>query len=190
MKSDTRTKLLQATRAIIDEEGLEAVTLRAVGARSGLSRGAAYRHFDDKEGLLAAIATEDIEILLCGFRELSGSAMDPRQAVRASLLNLYSFGLGSSVHYQLMFSTPWNPERFPELHRNGKKLFDLALELISKFMESEGLPASRAFHRTSIMYAFIHGLIELHLAGHVEKVKGLDDAEKLIEEFLTLLTGP
>ncbi len=37
---------------------------------------------------------------------------------------------------------------------------------------------------SAIMYAFIHGLVGLHLAGHSEEEKGLDNAEILIENFV------
>ena len=42
---------------LLDLGGPEAVTLREVGARSGVSRSAAYRHFADKESLLTVLAT-------------------------------------------------------------------------------------------------------------------------------------
>ena len=53
----TRQSLLEAAGALLDAGGPEAVTLREVGARTGVSRSAPYRHFADKETLLTVLAT-------------------------------------------------------------------------------------------------------------------------------------
>src|SRR5580658_4251245 len=72
--------LLAAARQILDENGLQAVGLRETARRVGVSATAAYRHFTNKEDLLASVAAE-------GFRELAaametGAAeSDPLRAV-------------------------------------------------------------------------------------------------------------
>ena len=45
----TRRALLDQAAALLDRGGPDAVTLREVGARAGVSRGAPYRHFCDKQ---------------------------------------------------------------------------------------------------------------------------------------------
>ena len=59
----TRRALLDAAADLLDEGGPDAVTLREVGARAGVSRGAPYGHFADKESLLTAVATESLDRL-------------------------------------------------------------------------------------------------------------------------------
>src|SRR5215218_5617032 len=58
-----RRGLLDEALSTIRAAGVEALTLREIGARLGVSRTALYRHFADKGALLAAVATE-------GFRTL------------------------------------------------------------------------------------------------------------------------
>lgn len=60
---DLRNALLEAARAILEEEGLAALSLRAVARRAGVSHAAPYRHFANHEALLVELATE-------GFMEL------------------------------------------------------------------------------------------------------------------------
>ena len=57
----TRCALLNSAAALLDSGGPGAVTLREVGARAGVSRGAPYRHFAEKESLLTAVAAEGWE---------------------------------------------------------------------------------------------------------------------------------
>src|SRR5690349_8961587 len=61
---DLRRALLEEAVRTIRDEGEAALTLRAVGARLGVSRTALYRHFADKSALLNAVAED-------GFRRLA-----------------------------------------------------------------------------------------------------------------------
>src|SRR5215467_1838029 len=60
---DLRRALLDEALRTIQTHGVEQLTLRTVGERLGVSRSALYRHFADKQSLLAAVGTE-------GFRTL------------------------------------------------------------------------------------------------------------------------
>jgi AcrR family transcriptional regulator len=51
----TRAALLDATRAILESEGFEALTMSAIATRAGVSRGAAYLHFASRSDLVAAL---------------------------------------------------------------------------------------------------------------------------------------
>lgn len=55
---DLRNALLGAARTILEEEGLAALSLRAVARRAGVSHAAPYRHFSNHEALLVELATE------------------------------------------------------------------------------------------------------------------------------------
>ena len=61
MASDTRDTLVAVAAQLLDEGGPEAVTLREVGHRAGVSHNAPYKHFADKEALLAAVAAFERE---------------------------------------------------------------------------------------------------------------------------------
>ena len=52
--------LREAARAILEEEGLDALSLRSVARRAGVSHAAPYRHFPSREALLADIALEGL----------------------------------------------------------------------------------------------------------------------------------
>ena len=53
-------KLRESARAILEEEGLEALSLRSVARRAGVSHAAPYRHYANREALLAAVAVEGL----------------------------------------------------------------------------------------------------------------------------------
>lgn len=60
---DLRNGLLEAARAILEEESLSALTLRAVARRAGVSHAAPYRHFPNHEALLVELSIEGFDEL-------------------------------------------------------------------------------------------------------------------------------
>jgi AcrR family transcriptional regulator len=64
MPPDLPRRLLAAARAILDREGLDALTLRAAARAVGVSHAAPKNHFDDMTGLLSELAAT-------GFREFA-----------------------------------------------------------------------------------------------------------------------
>jgi AcrR family transcriptional regulator len=52
--------LREAARAILEEEGLDALSLRSVARRAGVSHAAPYRHYPSREALLADVASDGL----------------------------------------------------------------------------------------------------------------------------------
>ena len=61
---DLKRVLIDAALGLVEEDGVEAVSVREAARRAGVSQAAPYRHFVDKRALLGAIAEE-------GFRALT-----------------------------------------------------------------------------------------------------------------------
>ncbi len=54
----TRERIVRAALEIMDEEGLDAVTMRRIGRALGVEAMSLYNHVDDKDDILAAICDE------------------------------------------------------------------------------------------------------------------------------------
>lgn len=103
----TRRALLDAAGELLDSGGLEAVTLREVGARAGVTRGAPYRHFDDKESLLIAVGSRAWDALgdrMQALRDEPG--LSAAERIRRGLAALIDVGRHQPHLYALMFSSP------------------------------------------------------------------------------------
>lgn len=55
---DLASALREAARAILEEEGLDGLSLRSVARRAGVSHAAPYRHYTNREALLADLAAD------------------------------------------------------------------------------------------------------------------------------------
>src|SRR5262245_12522991 len=80
---DLRRALLAEAIRTIQEEGVETLTLRGVGANLGVSRTALYRHFADKSALLGAVAAEGFRMLREALVGAVAKAPDPLSGFEA-----------------------------------------------------------------------------------------------------------
>ncbi|OXE35514.1 MAG: TetR family transcriptional regulator [Phenylobacterium zucineum] len=101
---ELRPALIDCARRILEEEGLEALSLRGVARRAGVSRQAPYHHFVDLNALLAAVAAT-------GFRELAETSLDRMNRVtsmesrfKASGISYVMFATSNPALFQLMFA--------------------------------------------------------------------------------------
>jgi AcrR family transcriptional regulator len=113
---DLRNTLREAARAILEEEGLAALSLRAVARRAGVSHAAPYRHFPNHEALLVELVTEGFSELRQGITAaVAGPAqeIDRITAIGAAYMRFVARRPGIA---RLMFGTQI-PSRdgFPEL---------------------------------------------------------------------------
>src|SRR5258706_5091870 len=94
---ELRPTLLGTAAKILEKEGRDAISLRDLARRAGVSHNATYRHFADRQALLAALAEEGFALLAAA---LEGKAW--RDQAKAYL----RFGLANPERFRLMFSRP------------------------------------------------------------------------------------
>jgi AcrR family transcriptional regulator len=181
----TRNRLLRVAREILEKDGLAAVTLRAVGAAAGVSRGAPYRHFTDKSDLLAAVAAEALQTLTGAIDTAAPDAADPVTRMNHALRAYVDMALRSPELYSFTFSTDVAVAQSAELHDAGLGAYGALHRLVVGASKSD-LPADRV---TSALWATMHGSVMLVLAGHTEPDQHLDDPLSLIKLAAGALLG-
>ncbi|OBG27576.1 TetR/AcrR family transcriptional regulator [Mycobacterium sp. 852002-51057_SCH5723018] len=176
----TRRSLLEAAEVLLDLGGVEAVTLREVGARSGVSRSAAYRHFADKDALLAVLATNALSELGDALEVLAASGEPPEESLRSALLSLIAIGRSRPHLYRLMFTPPAGD---PAAARQAaERAQDLFLELMGRLVGPQ-----RARRYGALLLTSAHGITGLDLSGHLDLDKWHTNAEELVDTLISLL---
>jgi AcrR family transcriptional regulator len=176
----TRRSLLEAAEVLLDLGGVEAVTLREVGARSGVSRSAAYRHFADKDALLAVLATNALGELGDALEELAASGDPPEESLRSALLSLIAIGRSRPHLYRLMFTPPAGD---PVAARQAaERAQDLFLGLVGRLVGPR-----RARRYGALLLTSAHGITGLDLSGHMDLDKWHTNAEELVDTLISLL---
>src|SRR3954453_9835907 len=91
---DLRQAVLQKAGEILEKEGLDALSLRELARRAGVSHNAPYRHFPDRESLLAALVEEGFQMLV------DALAQRPQRELGEAYVD---FALSHAQRFRLMF---------------------------------------------------------------------------------------
>ncbi|MFI6425581.1 TetR/AcrR family transcriptional regulator [Promicromonospora sp. NPDC050880] len=177
----TRRALVRAAAELLDEGGPDAVTLRAVGARAGVSRGAPYGHFANKEHLLTQLAIDAWGALADQVRKLrDDEGSTPAERLERALLALIEVGRRRPHRYALMFSTPADDA---ESSAAASRLEDEFLTIVADVV---GEPD--ALRYGALLMSSAHGIAGLELSGHLATEKWQVDGEELVRMLVDGVT--
>jgi AcrR family transcriptional regulator len=157
---DLRVTLLAAAAELLAAGGAAAISLREVARRAGVSHNAPYRHFPDRDSLLAALAEE-------GFVELA-RRMDGEAGGLAALGQCYvRFAQEQPGRFALMFGAGLDKAHYPELQQAATALYQrLALAV------RETAPGRDPQVATLAAWSLVHGLAQLLLDRQVSEGMG------------------
>jgi AcrR family transcriptional regulator len=173
---DTRSALLGASAGLLEGRGIEAVTLRAVGERAGVSRQAPYKHFADKEALLSVLAGGYFGRLgLEMWEAAEGAGGEPYSRLRAIGEVYVRFALEGPHRYRLMFGEKMQRSPHPAVHEAAHALYEGFVRAVADCQEAGELPAGDPSQLAALIYATVHGAVDLALAGQAEGSKGLQN---------------
>lgn len=146
---DLRPTLLAAADELLAAGAVATISLREVARRAGVSHNAPYRHFADRDSLLAALAEQ-------GFAEL-GRRMDGAAGGLAALGQCYvRFALEQPGRFTLMFGAGLDKTRHPGLQQAATALYQrLALAV------RETAPGRDPQVATLAAWSLVHGLAQL-----------------------------
>lgn len=102
---DLANALVSAALAVVEQEGEAAVSLRDLAQSLGVSRAAPYRHFDDRDALLAAVAAKGFEALNLRYAAALETAGDGRIRLEAACRAFFAFAYEKPGLYRLMFES-------------------------------------------------------------------------------------
>ena len=116
-----RETLLQGAVRVIAEVGPAAFTLREVARRAGVSHNAPYRHFRDKDALLAAVAAQGFRELTHAMREAGERQSKPLDKLKQSGMAYVAFAVRRPEHFTVMFDAPSSPAKIPSTRRPRRR---------------------------------------------------------------------
>jgi AcrR family transcriptional regulator len=186
--ASTRATLVEAATALIDEGGPDAVTLREVGRRAGVSHNAPYKHFNDKEALLAAVATRELTSRAAALEATRAAHAEPGVTVRAALHGYVGWALEWPRRFKLVYG-PWS-KGTPELDVAATKARASLVGLVAEAQQAGDLPDGDPERLTALLLALAHGAVDLALAGHLAADgKGRAGPDGLVDDLLVHLGG-
>ena len=176
---DLKAALVEAAAGIVRTKGLEALTIRDVAKRTGVSAAAPYRHFQDRRALIAAVAERGFIRLQQAMSAAMGSARG-RHGFKQVALAYMNFGLENPAEYRVMFGPDMaDTTDFPSLRETSRAVLGGVAEAV-KQLQKEGLVGKGdAWLIAAALWSTLHGLVMLVLDGQIET---LADTDELVEE--------
>jgi AcrR family transcriptional regulator len=172
-----RRALLDEALATIRAEGVDALTLREIGARVGVSRTALYRHFADKRALLTAVATE-------GFRTLRERLLAAWErggrddaAFRAMGVAYVRFAVENPSHYRVMFGgfvAARGDACDAELAVEAEGAFRALVDALVALQRDAVVRADDAVLMARHVWALVHGIATLGIDGQLPEPGAVD----------------
>ncbi len=163
---DTSTRILNATRALFEREGADAVSMRKVAEAVGLSPMAMYRHFHNREALLQRICDDSFHEIARHWEALR-QVQDPLQRLLSTQRIYLDYALTYPHLFDHAFSTRRrNARRFPEdFMAQRSPTANVMHEAVVQAQAQGRLFAGDAWELTMSIWAHSHGLIALYRAG-------------------------
>lgn len=102
---DLKNALIAAAFAVVERDGAEAVSLRELATQVGVSRAAPYRHFADRDALLAAVAARGFDDLCIVYSTALAGVGTGRERLNAALVAYLDFAVRRRRLHALMFKS-------------------------------------------------------------------------------------
>jgi AcrR family transcriptional regulator len=154
------------------------VLLRSVGAAAGVSRSAAYRHFEDKADLLRALAARTLTDLATRIRVAAEQA-GPGSALHRGCAAYLAHALEQPHHYQIVFGDTPIAQPGRELEAAADDAMLALRELVEGAQAEDVLGAGPAREVATILWVLLHGLAQLQITGHLHEPRTVDGATGL-----------
>ena len=176
-KESLRARLLTDAENLLEEKGLNALTLRAVARASGVSHMAPYRHFTDKQALLASIAARGFSRLTLAMNQAAMIELPERQLLGVGVAYI-EFAVTHPGLYRLMIGTSSiNKSDYPELVEFRDKSYQCCYSAVKATYRVPPSDPDLPKQQALALWALVHGFSSMMIDGVIDYPK--DDAEAL-----------
>lgn len=107
----TREKILDVARTMMSQEGLGAVSMRKIGKKVGISQVAIYRHFADKNELIAQIIDEGYQRLVQNLQSAAAQSNNPAEFISNVIKAYVDFALADPNFFKAVMFSSSGPAR-------------------------------------------------------------------------------
>lgn len=154
-----REVLIDSALDILKDGSLDDLSLRALARRAGVSQTAPYRHFEDKDALIAVLKTEGLRKLGEGMWALRETVSDPLERLQKIGMKYVQFAEDYPAHFKVMFEYDLSDfQKYCELHEVSNNSFECLQLTVNECL---ALPNARKIDPAVAQFsawAMVHGL--------------------------------
>ena len=178
---DLRRALLQEGLRTIQTDGVERLTLRAVGDKLGVSRTALYRHFTDKQALLAGVGRESFKMLRLALTEAWQRHGGGREGFEAMGVAYVQFAVAHPAHYRVMFGRfVESCARDAEFMEEATSAFKVLVNALADQQQAGLVRRDDPIVLARFIWSLVHGIAMLVIDG---QLRGLDERGEALNRY-------
>lgn len=186
---DLREALIAAAYQLVNESGAENFSLADACRCAGVSTAAPYRHFKDREALLAEVTARGFDAMSVKHR----AAVEARgegtlEGIIAMGQAYVAFADEQQGIFRLMFGQDPALAEFPHVAETGANCFGYLIEQVAKYCVANGHPRN-ANAIAAELWTFVHGASSLLIDGKYARVTPGLDVNAMIAQATPLLLG-
>ena len=141
-RAETRQRLFEAAAQVFQEQGIGAASIDAIAEAAGLTRGAFYSNFDNKDELIVAMLEDHVDRSLQHHREILARHPEPADFLAALRTAERSrqdpLGRAPLLHLELILFVARLERRRSDLRERLRTRRALIAEIVEKFNRSGG----------------------------------------------------
>jgi len=184
---DLPRALVEASTRLIEEGHGSQLSLRAVALAAGVSVAAPYRHFENRESLLAATLAEGFRDLAACTEQARQLAPDPVEALIATGLAYVGFAAKRPHIYRLMFGPECHKTAHPDLMAAGQEALGVLHRAVADGRDMFGITLADVPRVAVAGWTLTHGLASLYVDGLLAGVDTPDQLEAMSREAVRLM---
>jgi AcrR family transcriptional regulator len=188
---DLRTTLIETALKILKTQSPESISLRELARKAGVSQAAPYRHFKDKNELLAAISEQGFQLKCTYMKEaIERYADNPLEMYYAFGKAYFKMGKLHPQHFRLMVGSQIIPcEQYPKLLETAAKSYSLLVKMIKICQKAKIIGEGDPFHKALNCWCVVNGFTALYADNHLAWLgitqENADDAlTSLLSQYL------
>ncbi len=178
-----RAALIETALGLISTKGAGGFTIAEAARAAGVSPAAPYRHFKDRDDLIAEVAVQGFDVFADRLEAAWANAMpDPKTALQRMGAAYLAFARDAPSYYTAMFESGLSPKNNPGLARASDRAFSVlrgACEAVIATMPLEKRPPAMmmALH----IWSLSHGIAGLFTRGDDARRSIPMEPEELLE---------
>ncbi len=179
-----RQRVSDVAMRLFVEEGYEGFTLRALAKELGCSHATPYRYFSGKPEIFALVRADGFRRFEAFLRERLVGATDPIARVRILARAYFDFSVEHAAAFTVIFEMGQpHPDEYPFVGEAGGAAWSVVFDVVREAVAAGAL-AGEPNELAHTMWAGIHGVATLHLAGKLAMGR---DAEALLRSMTDAL---
>lgn len=168
---DLKAALKNAVLELVKVSGPRGFSLNEASRLAGVSVAAPYRHFPDKEALVAEVICDGNALLERELRDAADKAASISDRMLDVGMAYIRFARTHAEYFTVMFNSGIDKSKYPDMRQSAIRAFSVIQGLAAESERSEAAASERAIS----LWALTHGLATLSSEGaltHASSVKG------------------